>query len=91
MKLLGSRAGIESISTEDGQVVLTMGAAVAIDRQLLQRAFGSRLKIGTNRLRLDMNRDSKEWKDDLEQGLKKVAQSRDGAQSRQGSESGGSH
>ncbi len=91
IKLLGSRAGIESISTEDGQVVLTLGAAVAIDRQLLQRAFGSRLKIGTNRLRLDMNRDGKEWKDELEQGLKKVAQSRDGSQSRQGSESGGSH
>jgi transcription-repair coupling factor (superfamily II helicase) len=91
IKLLGSRAGIESISTEDGQVVLTLGAAVAIDRQLLQSAFGSRLKIGTNRLRLDMNKDSKEWKDELEQGLKKVAQSKDDLQSPQGSESGGSH
>jgi transcription-repair coupling factor (superfamily II helicase) len=90
IKLLGSGAGIESISTEDGQVVLTLVAAVAIDRQLLQHAFGSRLKIGTNRLRFDMNRAGKEWKDELEQGLKKVAQSRDGSQSPQGSESGGS-
>jgi transcription-repair coupling factor (superfamily II helicase) len=91
IKLLGSKAGIESISTEDGQVVLTLGAAVGIDRQLLQRAFGGRLRIGTNRLRLDMKRADKEWKDELEQGLKKVAQSRESPQSRPGSEFGDSH
>jgi transcription-repair coupling factor (superfamily II helicase) len=91
IKLLGSKAGIESISTEDGQVVLTLGATVEIDRHLLQQAFGSRLKIGTNRLRLDVKGADKEWKDELEQGLKKVAQSRGGSQSPQGSESGDSH
>ena len=91
IKLLGSKAGIESISTEDWQVVLTLGATVEIDRQLLQHAFGSRLKIGTNRLRLDMNRADKEWKDELEQGLKKVAQARERPQSRPSSEFGGSH
>jgi len=85
IKLLGSTAGIESIFTEDGQVVLTLSASIEIDRQLLQRAFGSRLKVGTNRLRMDMNRADEEWKDELERGLKRVAQSRDSSQSPRGS------
>jgi len=87
IKLLGSLAGIESIFTEGGQIVITLSASVEIDRQLLQRAFSSRLKMGTNRLRMDMNRADEEWKDELEQGLKKVAQSRDSSQSPRGSES----
>ena len=87
IKLLGGMAGIESISTEDGQVVLSLGAAAKFDRPSLQRAFGSRLKIGTNQLRLDMKRAGKEWKEVLEQLLSKMAQSRDSSQSHSGSES----
>jgi hypothetical protein len=73
--LLGSAARIESISSEHEQVLLSLGAAAKFDRQSLQRTLGSRLKIGTNQLRLDMKRDSKEWQEILEQLLSKMAQS----------------
>jgi transcription-repair coupling factor (superfamily II helicase) len=86
IKLLGSMAGIESISSEDEQVVLSLGATAKFDRPSLQRAFGNRLKIGTNQLRLDMRRGSKEWKEVLEQALKVMTQSKDGSQSHSGSE-----
>ncbi len=76
IKLLGSAARIESISSENEQVVLSLGAAAKFDRPLLQRAFGSRLKIGTNQLRLDMKRDGKEWQEVLEQLLKVMTQSK---------------
>jgi transcription-repair coupling factor (superfamily II helicase) len=85
IKLLGSMAGIESISSEDGQVVLSLGATAKFDRPSLQRAFSSRLKIGTNQLRLDMKRAGKEWKEILEQLLKVMAQSKDSSQSHSGS------
>jgi len=90
IKLLGSMAGIESISSEDGQVVLSLSAAAKFDRPSLQRYFGSKLKIGTNQLRLGMGRASEEWKEVLEQVLKIMAQFKDSSQSRSGSESGGS-
>jgi transcription-repair coupling factor (superfamily II helicase) len=86
IKLLGSAAGIESISSEDGQVVLSLGAAAKFDRPSLQRAFGSRLKIGTNQLRLDMRQANKEWQEVLKQVLKVMAQSKDSSQSHSGSE-----
>jgi len=85
MKLLGSRAGIETISTENGQVVLTLGVNAQIDRPFLQRSFGNKLKIGTNQLRLDTKRAGREWKEALEQLLSRIAQTKDSSLPRQGS------
>jgi hypothetical protein len=85
IKLLGSMAGIESISSENEQVVLSLGATAKLDRPSLQRYFGNKLKIGINQLRLDMRRASKEWEEVLEQILKKMAQSKDSSQSHAGS------
>jgi transcription-repair coupling factor (superfamily II helicase) len=77
IKLLGNRAGIESISSEDQQVVLAFGASAKVDRLLLQRVFGNKLKIGTNQLRLDMKQIGEGWKAVLEQALMKMAQSKE--------------
>jgi transcription-repair coupling factor (superfamily II helicase) len=85
IKLLGSMAGIESISSENEQVVLSLGATAKFDRPSLQRYFGNKLKIGINQLRLDMRRASKEWEEVLEQILKVMAQSKDSSQSHAGS------
>jgi transcription-repair coupling factor (superfamily II helicase) len=86
IKLLGGAAGIESISSENEQVVLSLGATAKFDRPSLQRHFGNNLKIGTNQLRLDMKRASKEWKEVLEQVLKEMTQSKDSPRSHSGSE-----
>jgi transcription-repair coupling factor (superfamily II helicase) len=90
MKLLGSMASIESICSEDGEVVLSLGAAARFDRPLLQRHFGSKLKIGTGQLRLRMGRAREEWKGVLEQVLKVMAQAKDSPQSHSDFEFSGS-
>ena len=89
VKLLGSMSGIESICSEDGQVVLSLGAAAKFDRPSLQRYFGGKLKIGTSQLRLGMGTD-KEWKEVLEQVLKVMAQAKDSSQSHSDFEFSGS-
>jgi transcription-repair coupling factor (superfamily II helicase) len=91
IKLLGSKAGIESISSEDGQIVLSLDATAKFDKLSLQRSLGNKLKIGTNQLRLDMRRAGEEWRDVLEQVMTKMAKSKDSSQSHSGSESGDSH
>ena len=85
IKLLGSKAGVESISRENGQIVLMLNSSASLDKSLLQRTFGSVLKIGTNQLRLDAKRSSKEWQGTLEKLLRKMAQSKDDSQSPAGS------
>ena len=84
IKLHGSKAGIEAISFDNSQVVLTLSATARVDKPLLQRDFGSRLKIGTNQLRLDTKKADKEWKEALEQLLMKMVQATDSSQSRSG-------
>jgi transcription-repair coupling factor (superfamily II helicase) len=86
IKLLGSKAGIESISSEDGQVVLSLDATAKFDKLSLQRSFGNKLKIGTNQLRLDMRRAGEEWREVLEHILNVMAGSKDSSQSHSDSE-----
>ncbi|HUV52374.1 MAG TPA: TRCF domain-containing protein, partial [Dehalococcoidia bacterium] len=85
IKLLGSKADVESISMESGQTVLMLNPGARLDKSLLQRSFGSILKIGTNQMRLDAKRSIKEWQGTLEQLLRKMAQARDDSQSPSGS------
>jgi len=85
IKLLGGKAGIESISRENGQIVLMLNPGTSLDKSLLQRTFGSVLKIGTNQLRLDIKQSSLEWQVTLEKLLRKMAQAKDDLQSLSGS------
>jgi transcription-repair coupling factor (superfamily II helicase) len=77
IKLLGSKAGIESISREHSQIVLMLNSAARFDKSSLQRSFGNVLKIGTNQLRLDIKQSSREWQITLEKLLMKMAQTKD--------------
>jgi len=81
LKLLGSMAGIEAISPDDGQIVLRLGAGAKFDRVSLQNTFGDRLRIGTNQLRLGMKQAGEEWKGLLEQVLRKMSSATDSPQS----------
>jgi transcription-repair coupling factor (superfamily II helicase) len=85
IKLLGSTAGVQSISMEDGEVVLMLDSGTKLDRPMLQRSFGEILKIGTNQLRLKTTRDGERWKKTLERLLRVMTQTGDGSQSLAGS------
>ena len=90
IKLMGSRIGLQEISSERGQVVIKLGPDVRIDRPTMQAYFGDRLRVGTSQLRLDTKRVGREWRKVLEGVLERMAQTTDGSQSHSDYESGGS-
>jgi len=63
VKLRGQRLGLRSVVADGSEVVLRVDADKPLDIDALQRRFGSRLKIGPNKLRLQ--RTGETWTDDL--------------------------
>ena len=72
IKLLATRAGIESISTEDSQIVLRLFEGMRFDRQKLEPILRDGIKIGITQLRLEFRRLGKEWQEVLEEVLGRV-------------------
>jgi transcription-repair coupling factor (superfamily II helicase) len=72
VKILAAKAGIESIATEDGQIVLRLFDGMQFDKQKLEPCFKDGIKVGTTQLRLDLKRLGKGWQGVLEEVLKKV-------------------
>ena len=90
LKLLGSAAGIHSISWENSQAVLKLGDGAKLDRSWAQRTFGDGLKIGATQLRLDSKRAGKDWKAALESLVEGIGGSKGRKESPSGSVSAGS-
>jgi len=65
IKVLAADAGIESITTEDGQVVIRLFSGMRLDRQKLE-PFSDRVRIGVSQLTLSPKRLGKGWKRVLE-------------------------
>jgi transcription-repair coupling factor (superfamily II helicase) len=72
IKILAAKAGIESIATEDGQIVLRLFEGMQFDKQKLEPRFKDGVKVSTTQLRLDLKRLGKEWQQVLEDILKGV-------------------
>jgi transcription-repair coupling factor (superfamily II helicase) len=65
IKIQASKAGIESISTEDGQIVLRLFEGMRFDKEKLE-SVGDDIEVGVTRLRLNPKRCEKEWREALE-------------------------
>ncbi|MBT9159299.1 MAG: Transcription-repair-coupling factor [Dehalococcoidia bacterium] len=76
IKLLGTEANVQQISTEGKQILLRLGSEAMVDRALLQRSFGSSLKVGTTQVRLDKRQLGQHWGRVLEAVLRSIANSR---------------
>lgn len=74
IKLLGTEAGVQKISTEGEQILLRMGSEAKVDRALIERSFG--LKVGTTQVRLDRRRLGQHWTKILEAVLRSIVDSR---------------
>ena len=72
IKVLAINAGIESISTEEGQIVLRLFEGMRFDRQKLEPVLRDGTKLGLTQIRLDLKRLGKEWQKVLEEVLNKV-------------------
>jgi len=72
IKILAAKAGIESISTEEGQIILRLFEGMQFDKQKLEFFVKDGIKIGFNQLRLNPRRLGKQWQRVLEDIINKI-------------------
>ena len=72
IKILAAKAGIESISTEERQIVLRRFQGMQFDKQKLELFFKDGIKLGLTQLRLNPKRLGGEWQRVLEELLRGV-------------------
>ena len=72
VKTLAAKAGIESISTEDGQIILRLFEGLQFDRQKLEPVFKDGIKVSTSQIRLNLKRLGKEWQGVLEEVVRGI-------------------
>jgi transcription-repair coupling factor (superfamily II helicase) len=72
VKALAAKAGIESISTEDGQIILRLFEGLRFDKQKLVPLLKDGVKVGTTQLRLNLKRLGKEWQGVLEEVVGRI-------------------
>jgi len=61
IKILASKAGIESISTEHGQIIIRLFTGLQFDKQKLEPILRDGIKLGYSQLRLNPKRLGMEW------------------------------
>jgi len=74
VKILAMDAGVESITTEEGQLILRMVAGKKVGKALLERALGDRVKAGASQVRLDIKRLGPRWQEALFRTLQVMAE-----------------
>ena len=72
IKLLAGKAGIESITTEDGQIVIRRFKGVHFDQQKLEPVLRDGIKVGVTRIMISYKKLGMEWREVLEGVLNKV-------------------
>ncbi len=66
IKILAGRAGIESVSTEHGEIILRLFEGMRFDKHKLEPVLRDGIKVGITQLRLSRRRLGREWKGVLE-------------------------
>jgi transcription-repair coupling factor (superfamily II helicase) len=69
IKALAAKAGIESIATEEGQIILRRFQGMQFDRQQLEPFIKDGIKLGLTQLCLNPKRLGSEWRKVLEEVL----------------------
>ena len=72
IKNLAARAGIESIATEEGQIVLRLFEGMQFDRKKLEPLARAGIQIGFNQLHLNPRRLGDKWQVVLEEVVGRV-------------------
>jgi len=72
IKALAAKAGIESISTEDRQIVIRRFQGMRFDRQKLEPVLREGIKVGLTQLRLNPKRLGVGWREVLEDIISKL-------------------
>ncbi|MDP2919832.1 MAG: transcription-repair coupling factor [Dehalococcoidia bacterium] len=70
IKALGAKAGIESISQEDDEIVLRLFAGMRFEQKKLAPFYRYDIKVGTSQLRFSVKQPGKGWQKVLEEILR---------------------
>ena len=72
IKALAAKAGIESISTEHGEIILRLWEGMRFDKQKLEPLLRDGIKVGITQLRLNPKRLGTGWRQVLVDILKRI-------------------
>ena len=72
IKNLAAQAGIESVSTQEGQIIIRRFTGMPFDRQKLELVLSDEIHVGRTRIMLSYKKIGKEWKKVLEDILRGV-------------------
>jgi len=61
IKILATRAGIESIATDHGEIIIRLFTGLYFDKQKLEPILKDGIKVGSSQLRLNPKRLGSEW------------------------------
>ena len=67
IKIQETKAGIESISTEHGEIILRLFEGMRFDKHKLEPFLKDGIKVGFNQLRLNPKRLGSQWQEVLEE------------------------
>jgi transcription-repair coupling factor (superfamily II helicase) len=73
LRLLAQRAGVQSIQTEDGQIVVRLAGGAHLPREELRRRAPPEVWVGQTQVRLDRTRLGESWREVLAGTLLTVA------------------
>jgi len=72
LKTLATKAGIKSISTEHGEIIVSLFEGMQFNKQKLAPFLKDGIKVGTTQLHLNPKRFGKEWQKVLEEIVNKI-------------------
>ncbi|MFC1971951.1 TRCF domain-containing protein, partial [Chloroflexota bacterium] len=72
IKILATKAHVESIATDNGQILVRLFEGLRFDQDKLQPILRAGINVGTNQLRLNPKRLGSAWRGVLEELLEKV-------------------
>ncbi len=75
IKTLAVQVGVQSVSREDGQIIIKLREGVKIDRERLRQTWQG-LKVGNSQLRLDIRLMGNKWQQVLEGVIRELGESR---------------
>jgi transcription-repair coupling factor (superfamily II helicase) len=73
IKILAARAGIETITTEQGDIILRRFQGLPFDTELLGSFIGKEIEIGRTQIKLGYRKLGKEWREALEGVVRKLS------------------
>ena len=72
IKNLAAQAGIESISTQEGQIIIRRFQGMPFDKEKLKPVLRDEIQVGRTRIVINYKKMGREWKEVLEEVLSMI-------------------